>query len=358
MKFIHIADVHLGAVPDKGQRWSASREEEIWRSFRSIIKKTEQEQADLLLIAGDLFHRQPTVRELKEVNYLFGKLSRTQVVLIAGNHDYLKEDSPMQKFQWEENVIFLNGKKCECVRFSRLQTTVYGFSYYEREIREPLYHQIQAENSNGCHILLAHGGDENHIPIDRRRLQAGGFDYVALGHIHKPQYLAENIAYAGALEPLDITETGVHGYIVGEYENGRLYTEFVPFACREYVQAELYSDKDSTDSSMREQVEDLIRTRGEQHIYRIYIRGYRDPQIQFRTEQYLHLGNILDVIDATEPDYDFAALRRQHGSDVVGRYMDKLWDEETQQPRSDTARRALYYGISAMLSGEKQSGGR
>lgn len=350
MKFIHIADVHLGAAPDKGYPWSKVREEELWRTFRAVLRKAEQEQVDLLLIAGDLFHRQPLLRELKEVNYLFSRLSRTQVVLIAGNHDYLQEDSAYQKFQWEENVIFLNGRNCECVRFSRLQTVVYGFSYYSKEIKEPLYHQIQAENGHGCHILLGHGGDEKHIPIDKKKLLAAGFDYVALGHIHRPQYLSEDrIAYAGALEPLEIGDTGVHGFIMGEYRDGRISTEFVPFAVREYIDAEVYSDRESTDFSMQEQVERLIRNRGEQHIYRIHIRGYRDPQIRFQAEQYRELGNVLDVIDATEPDYDFEALRREHEGDVVGRYIEKLWDEDRQRPVSGAARRALYYGISAML---------
>ena len=45
---------------------------------------------DLLLVAGDLFHRQPLLRELKEVDGLFASLDRTQVVLVAGNHDYMR----------------------------------------------------------------------------------------------------------------------------------------------------------------------------------------------------------------------------------------------------------------------------
>lgn len=55
MKFIHIADVHLGAVPDVGYPWSEERKTEIWDSFRNIIRIAKAEQADLLLIAGDLF---------------------------------------------------------------------------------------------------------------------------------------------------------------------------------------------------------------------------------------------------------------------------------------------------------------
>ncbi len=33
MRFIHLADVHLGAVPDRGCPWSKEREEEIWEHF-------------------------------------------------------------------------------------------------------------------------------------------------------------------------------------------------------------------------------------------------------------------------------------------------------------------------------------
>ena len=69
MKFIHIADVHLGAVPDSNMPWAMERQNEIWESFKNIITVCNREKVDLLLIAGDLFHKQPLLRELKEVNY-------------------------------------------------------------------------------------------------------------------------------------------------------------------------------------------------------------------------------------------------------------------------------------------------
>ena len=70
-----------------------------------------EKRADLLLIAGDLFHRQPLLRELKEVNYLFGTLVDTQVLLIAGNHDYLKKDSFYRTFEWASNVHMILSSK-------------------------------------------------------------------------------------------------------------------------------------------------------------------------------------------------------------------------------------------------------
>ena len=72
MRFIHIADVHLGMQPDAGFPWSEERGESIWESFRRIIRLVGREKPDFLLIAGDLFQRQPLLRELKEINDLFG----------------------------------------------------------------------------------------------------------------------------------------------------------------------------------------------------------------------------------------------------------------------------------------------
>ena len=85
MKFIHIADLHLGAKPDAGNAYSQNREQELWDSFRDIITICNQKKTDLLLIAGDLFHRQPLLRELKEMNSILEMLEHTEVVMIAGS---------------------------------------------------------------------------------------------------------------------------------------------------------------------------------------------------------------------------------------------------------------------------------
>ena len=111
MKFIHIADTHLGAQPDAGTAYSAGRARELWDTFSQVVTLCEEEQTDVLLIAGDLFHRQPLLRDLKEVNYLFSTLSHTKVVLIAGNHDFMKKGSYYRTFQWNENVYPLLGER-------------------------------------------------------------------------------------------------------------------------------------------------------------------------------------------------------------------------------------------------------
>ena len=159
IRFIHLSDVHLGAVPDRGCPWSHEREEEIWETFRRVIAGIRENPVDLLFIAGDLFHRQPLLRELKEVNNLFSTIPDTRVYLMAGNHDYIKADSFYRDFQWEKNVTFFKNEQLTCVKDEKLDVYVYGLSYEHQEIENPLYDSIHPAEGEGVHILLAHGGD-------------------------------------------------------------------------------------------------------------------------------------------------------------------------------------------------------
>lgn len=348
MRFIHIADVHLGAKPDRRAAWGQQREEEIWQSFEQLLMRVKKEQADLLLIAGDLFHSQPLMRDLKEVNYLFEKLGDIQVVLIMGNHDYIKRDSAILSFEWAENVTCLTGSTLEYVRFPKLSTVVYGFSYHDYEIKEPLYDSLHPNREEGCHILLAHGGDMDHIPMDKRRLAASDFTYIALGHIHKPEILVNNkMAYAGALEPIDCNDTGAHGYIRGEYRDGKVMIEFVPFASREYIHLKIESNPQMTAVAMREKIQQEIESLGSENLYQIMLTGYRDMDMNYPVKSYEGLGNILEVQDRTEVYLELEQLKLEHKDDICGRFIEKLYDEKNQM--SVIRRKALAYGVQALL---------
>lgn len=350
MRFIHIADVHLGAVPDKGYPWSEEREKEIWRSFQRVICQVGRTEADLLLIAGDLFHRQPLKRELKEVNYLFSTIPDTKVILMAGNHDYLKKDSFYQRFPWNPNVYCLWGKECGKVCLEELDTCIYGLSYYSQEIREPLYDHIRPVRTEGCtNILLAHGGDERHIPIHRELLQVAGFDYVALGHIHKPdKILGHRGAYAGALEPLDRNDTGQHGYVLGECNSSGTTIQFVPFACRSYIPLIITVDPEDTQLSVETEIRREIQESGRDNIFQIFLEGFRDPDLEFILPDLYKLGNIVEVLDDTQPDYDFQTIREKYEGSLIGEYVAHFMEKD----RTIIENKALYYGLRALLGEE------
>ena len=346
MRFIHLADVHLGAVPDRGCPWSEKREEEIWETFRRVITGIRENPVDLLFIAGDLFHRQPLLRELKEVNHLFSTIPETQVYLMAGNHDYLKKDSFYRDFPWADNVVFFKDEKLTCVKDKKLDVYVYGLSYEHQEIRTPLYDGIRPKEGEGLHILLAHGGDADHIPVNINSLSAAGFDYVAMGHIHRPQILLrDRAAYAGALEPIDRGDLGEHGYIEGRLENGRLRVSFVPFASRSYQQLLLTVSQESTQISLEEELKDEIYRRGGLNIYRVIIQGEHPAELLFIPEKLKQFGNVTEVLDESRPMYDLEALQRQYSGTLIGDYITYFLEKD----RSIVEDKALYYGLQALL---------
>lgn len=363
MRFIHIADVHLGATPDCGMPWGELRERELWSSFNRVIDICNQEKVDLLLIAGDLFHRQPLLKELKELNYYFSKLETAGVVLMAGNHDYIGARSHYQDFDWNSNVYMFKKDTIEAIEFPQLNTVVYGLSYLRRNITEPLYDNLKPENKDRINILLAHGGDDKNIPINTGKLIKSGFDYIALGHIHKPEIINERMAYPGSLEPMDRNETGSRGYIIGEINfidkafpgmavpgyserDTDINISFIPFSAREYKRIDLNVNTDTTNGSLIDMVKECIRTNGEQHIYSFYIKGIRDEHISFDTEGLKALGNVLELVDDSLPDYDFDALYRDNADNLIGLFIQRIRQSSHQD---EIARKALYYGIEALL---------
>lgn len=350
MRFIHIADVHLGAVPDLGCPWSASREKEIWGTFQRVIGLVKKEKIELLLIAGDLFHRQPLVREVREVNYLFSTIPDTQVVWMAGNHDYMKKDSAYRRITWSSNVHGFFNRKPEEIYLPELKTWVYGFSYESREIRENPYEKVRPNGKPGYHILLAHGGDEKHIPI--RKEDGAGFDYAALGHIHKHGVLVpDQMAYVGALEPLDKSHTGDHGLIYGKIEEGKTKIRFVPVACRSYLDADVLCDPSMTQLELEHKVKEEIDQRGRHNIYKIKLKGYRNPDMDFSTEALYGLGQVVEAEDSTLPYYDLEKLKRQQEGTLIGEYI-RCFEGKLADKNNQVERKALFYGLRALMETE------
>lgn len=311
-----------------------------------MVRVCEKEQVDLLLIAGDLFHRQPLRRELKDVDYLFQSLSRTKVVFIAGNHDYLKPTSYYFNFPWSENVYPLLGNEIEHIEFPELGTCVYGLSYEKREITEHLYDDAFPEGRQPIEILLAHGGDEKHIPINRNKLMDLGYDYIALGHIHRPgELLKSRICYSGALEPTDKNDIGPHGYMIGTLERGQAKIRFVPFAKREYIHMDVEVEKNMAALEIKNRVAEAIRTRGTKNIYKITLNGFRDPDIRLDTDAMDTYGNILEIIDQTTAAYNYEKIRLQNEDNLLGRYIECLQDG----PEGSIRRQALFEGVRALL---------
>ena len=345
MRFLHIADTHLGAVPDAGRPWSEKRKKELWENFAEVIDIAGEEEVDFLLISGDLFQKQPLLRELKEINYLFSRIPKTKVVFIAGNHDYVHPNSYYRTFTWEENVYFLGGQEIEAVDFPRENVRIYGASYWRREIHEPIYDKIEGLDTTRINILLVHGGDAKHIPFSPMALVEKGFDYVACGHIHKPGILVKNrVIMAGTLQPSDPNDTGAHGYWLGEVTKQDVSVNFYPIRKCEYVHFPIAVHPKMTNGELQEKIFAVLSHAKPYEIFKFILSGRKSPDMEFDIQAILQMGNVVSVIEECVPDYDFERLKEEYAEQILGRYIRAMERKESDE----VSRKAMYYGVDAL----------
>ena len=353
MRFIHTADLHIGARPDAARPWGPSREEAIRHSLERFVDLCNQEEIDLLLIAGDLFHFPPTQGMLKEADYQFSRLKNTQVVLIAGNHDFLRPGSAYSEYSFPEHVHFLRGTLPQVLAFPAWGLDITGFSY-ESEIRRDNPLASYRPPRNGLrHFLLMHGGDRDHVPFSFADFKGAGWDYIALGHIHKPSLNQEGkAAMPGSPEALDRTETGVHGYYRGEMNSRGLSLDWRPFSRFSYTELKINLTPETAQGSLETVLKKRMKT-DMSEVYRLRLTGRRDPELFWSPDLLEALGPVCDVLDETRPDYAWEALEERPPQDMVRRLIQSLKADEND-PQAIIKEKALYYALDALLASEKK----
>ena len=352
MKIIHTADVHLGASPDMGYPWEAERSASLWRTFKKLVERAATERADLLLISGDLFHSAPSEKELKEVNYLFFQLPETAVVLCAGNHDHMGGGNPYASFKWSPNVYGLWGRELSSVSIPGKDTRVYGLSYYDNEAYEDLYAGAVRSGGEKYHILLLHGGDAKHSPVKKERLMAMDFDYIAMGHIHKPGYVIKNKAvYSGALSPIDRLDTGRHGYVSVEITQNGTKAEFIPFSEFEYADAVVYSEENDSVYALESRIRAVTAEQGRENSYRVIVKGYGQVAKNLDLKRLWEAGHVIEIKDETAEPFDVDELSAGYRGTLLEKYISRL------RGRTDeVGRYALNEGVRIILEAMKQDG--
>ena len=346
MRLMHISDVHLGRRPDVGFPWSTERGEELWSTFAALIRECVRQQADLLLIAGELFDGCPSVDELERADRLLGAASNVEVVIAAGSADHLREGSAYADYEWSPNVHFLKSDEPRSIYLETLDTTVHGVSYSTPVRRDRILEDFTPDDEGEIQLMIAYGGDRDHCPFDLKRLQRAEFDYVALGGRHSAKLLPPgNIGYPGTPEPLSAKETGKHGYLFGEIGREKSRFTFVPFSLREYVGLTARVDAKTRQEELTGRLKQAVKSCGEQNIYRITVEGTYPPGSPFDLEQLRQIGRVCEVIDKTHPSYDIDEILDSHRDDIVGMYVEELM----RKPATEETKRALYRGLDALL---------
>lgn len=358
MRFIQVSEIQLGFHADSGKRWGRDRAVERAESLKRVIEKAAEVSCELLVITGGLFSHQPVTSELEEVNRLFLSIPSVEVVWIAGDSDCLRPNSPVQSFQFAPNVHFVRGDAPVRLDFLRLNTAVYAMPQTENTSSEktlrPAARLIETVKEDrdvqeSIRFLLLRGGTAEDAKLLYEN--ASFYSYAAVGESRRHREIVPEKAYdSGMLEPANISDIGEHGIYIGDISSatGRLIKlEFVPLAASCYLPLSFEVNEEMTGRMLEARVEDALSAHGKNNIYRIRLIGKRDPDADFDLSALERAYRIEEIVDDTEPQYDFSALFAEHPQDMIGYYISTLRKQEDEL--SETERKAMYYGIDALL---------
>ena len=359
MKFIHSADFHLCRSMSTSQLSAeAAREHrrQLFRTFADAALRCQSEKADIWLIAGDLFESGYAAgADFKRAADVFAGIPNTRVFISCGNHDFLAADSFYNSVPMPANVTVFP-PELTCVPVEEAGCAVWGFSWNKNRY-DSVPFTFPSLERDLMNILCLHcdttsGSPYMYIPPDD--LAAAGFDYAALGHIHKYTNLSHGLIYPGSPEPLDFGESGKHGMMLGEFTKQSRTVKFINTARREFVTAQLaVTAEDSHEELIRKTAEALAGH--ENDFIRLTLKGRTDMKIDMQSLSESLAGRFysLTVKDATRPDYDVNALLCDNRDNIIGRYIAALAESAQNEPE---AREALRLGLEALL--EQKGGAR
>jgi exonuclease SbcD len=374
VRFIHLSDVHLDtSFSGSGfpSRLGDRKREAIRGTFRSILEDARSSNADIVLIAGDLFELERITPDTFEfLKRQFENLNGIRVFISPGNHDPCAKGSPYREDNWPANVHIFDSEEFQSVEIPEIGIRVTGFGFMRAQMDEHLFRRLPVLSGDLFNIVLAHGSDISRVPAGKSKhgpftteeIAGKNIRYCALGHYHQQHRVANSldetqIWYSGIPEGRGWDEEGDCGYLLGEIDNDTVHVE--SRFCSQYNLNTLTINCDAF--STREQILDSIMERrgvlfNSKTILRIQLVGALDPRLDLSlTEMEERLGEEALYIrweDKTHPavDFDTVALEKT----LRGRFVRLLNERiaEAAESERDVLERARIYGVQA-LSGRE-----
>lgn len=228
MRILHTSDWHLGMPVGTGTL--AGDQRFFLEQLYSII---EEEQADILLLAGDVYDSSVSNAEAISVyNEATTRICADmgkKMVVIAGNHDGAERLAACSELLKGAGLYVSGRLPREITPILAGNTAIYPLPFFNREEVIALFPEKSTEitsqekamkvvcdhireemDPSRFNIVVAHAlivsAELSESDRSARVGQASavskdvfeGFDYVALGHIHKPQMIDEHICYSGS----------------------------------------------------------------------------------------------------------------------------------------------------------------
>ena len=229
----------------------------------SIIDFAKDEDVDLIIFAGDAFHRyNPNPLYMSEfAKRVVAMRKQCPVVLLVGNHDLSPKTSSVEIYQslQLDGIVVGNTYAVHKIQTKsgivQVATAPYPTKQQRPTFLDAIFNLGDEITDEGLAILVGHFtvsgsqlgsergfmlGVDAEVPLEL--LSDEVWDYVALGHIHYHQCLNEHppVVYSGAPDRVTFNEEkDAKGFVFIETVNDNLTWEFIELDARPYVTVEV-----------------------------------------------------------------------------------------------------------------------
>ena len=314
IKILHTADVHLDSplrslalrnVDLRDTVAAASR-----AAFSRLIDFALSEQVAALLIAGDLFDGKE--RSARTGAFLTTELDRLRLVgikvfYIKGNHDAENPITGTLDLPDNVHVFDARGGKVKLAD----DVWIHGVSFAERHAADSLLPRFKEPVEGAVNIAMLHSslagapGHDIYAPCSVADLVGMGFDYWALGHIHKRQVHSEApwVIMPGIPQGRDIGEAGSKSASLLKIENGAIDVVEVPTSVVDFIQTTLDVTEAENDDALRAMLrEHLSEQRNEINaptgVLRVTLKGRPARYWQIVRDRDVWLEQVTDIARA------------------------------------------------------------
>ena len=352
MRFIHIADMHFDApftVLSMQNELGEKRRIEQRNIFKKIIEYIKNEKIEYLFIAGDLYeHQYIRKTTIEYINNLFKTIPETKIFIAPGNHDPFLKNSYYNDFEWNENVYIFNQ---EIQKYDFEEADIYGFGFNDFYCENSKIEEIQIENKEKINILISHGSlnasqtlEMQYNPINENKIKQIGFDYIALGHIHK-QIIEKNIVYPGSPISFGFDELGEHGMLDVNLSKEKLNINFIKLDETEFIEkgvdiSDIYAEE--------ELIEKIIESNlSENQIYKIILTGNKNIDIKKnKILKIINKKNILKIKDETKLKIDLEKIKQENN--LKSYFINEILKKNKEEYKKEKKQKALEIGLQIL----------
>lgn len=235
-------------------------------AFAKLVDCALAENVSGLLICGDLFDG--SARSAKTGAFLIAQMEKLRsaeipVFYIKGNHD---AENPLSgEIDLPDNVHRFDGRGSK-VQVKDSDVWIHGVSFSARHAPDSLLNKFPAPVLNAVNIAMLHtslAGASSHdlyAPCTVAELQSMGFDYWALGHVHKREVHSEDpwIVMPGIPQGRDVGESGSKSATLLTIQDGRIVTSEFQTADLEFHEHAVDVSTCSTDDQLRAMLRERI----------------------------------------------------------------------------------------------------